>query len=98
MSFSLCRTNAENGSSKIQEFLAKIETIIREHPLWVHAADAEIENALEEIYLLMGIYWFSSYIPSCYVTRNNDKKWFVIIKMPPAYFLFNPQVLKIGII
>ncbi|KAH7685212.1 Bacterial epsilon antitoxin protein [Dioscorea alata] len=58
VSFSLYRTNAENGSRKIQDFLAKIETMIREHPLWVHATDAEIENALEglEKYVMIKLF------------------------------------------
>ncbi|KAM0946433.1 putative VPS9 domain, RABX5, catalytic core helical domain-containing protein [Dioscorea sansibarensis] len=34
VSFSLYRMNAENSSRKIQDFLTKMETTIREHPLW----------------------------------------------------------------
>ncbi|KAJ0972147.1 hypothetical protein J5N97_020106 [Dioscorea zingiberensis] len=49
VSCSLYPTNAGNDSRKLQDFLAKMETTIREHPMWVHAANAEIENALEAV-------------------------------------------------
>ncbi|XP_072999036.1 vacuolar protein sorting-associated protein 9A-like isoform X2 [Typha latifolia] len=47
VSFTYQATDAENDSKKIQEFLMTMETTIKGHPLWAHAADEEIDCAIE---------------------------------------------------
>ncbi|XP_062212973.1 vacuolar protein sorting-associated protein 9A-like isoform X2 [Phragmites australis] len=46
VSFSFHEPNAEDGS-KVQAFLAEMESAIRDHPLWASATNQEIDHALE---------------------------------------------------
>lgn len=47
MSFSFQNSDAEDEGQRVQDFLARMETTIKEHPLWAHAAYEEIDNAME---------------------------------------------------
>ncbi|ONM11416.1 Vacuolar protein sorting-associated protein 9A [Zea mays] len=47
VSFSFHAPNAEEDGSKVQAFLAEMESAIRDHPLWANATDQEIDHALE---------------------------------------------------
>ncbi|XP_042454892.1 vacuolar protein sorting-associated protein 9A-like [Zingiber officinale] len=47
VSFSFENSDAEDEGQRIQDFLARMETTVKEHPLWAHAARQEIDNAME---------------------------------------------------
>lgn len=47
VSFSFYTSNAENDSKKVQEFFSRMETAIRDHPLWANASEEDIDCALE---------------------------------------------------
>ncbi|XP_066385640.1 vacuolar protein sorting-associated protein 9A-like isoform X3 [Miscanthus floridulus] len=47
VSFSFHEPNAEEDGSKVQAFLAEMESAIRDHPLWANATSQEIDHALE---------------------------------------------------
>ncbi|XP_042454895.1 vacuolar protein sorting-associated protein 9A-like isoform X1 [Zingiber officinale] len=38
---------SKDEGQRVQAFLARMETTIKEHPLWAHAAHQEIDNAME---------------------------------------------------
>jgi hypothetical protein len=47
VSFSFHEPNDEEDGSKVQTFLAEMESAIRDHPLWANATSQEIDHALE---------------------------------------------------
>ncbi|CAD5178624.1 unnamed protein product [Musa acuminata subsp. malaccensis] len=47
ISFPFQTSNAEHDGNKVQDFLAMMETTIKEHPLWAHATYEEIDSAIE---------------------------------------------------
>ncbi|KAM1042479.1 hypothetical protein PS2_033652 [Malus domestica] len=47
VSLSFYAANPESDGKKVQEFYAKMEDIIRDHPLWAGATDEEVNCAME---------------------------------------------------